>query len=448
MNYLRENPHNNKRIIEHVDLSSLRKDEYKLRTRFQILQHHLKSVYEVYSRKNNTNKNNPLNDCINRYLYKLLILPLKLSEELLVALLNFVKKGNGSFNNKLRKNKTLLKKMFQGLGVNNNKTGINGTRPDDPSPPRKQNNKKPKEVEIYNTVNVKGDGSCLFRSIVLGRALLEGNNNKKIKMKNINSNLQTNEAQVLRKQVVDLLCGPNKNKHRKELNTAKYTLQHVYEIKDWDEYCIKMKENNCWGGSIELTLIPEIIKRPVYVFEEAKNNSTSGFVRILTFGDEFKREPIRILSIDNKHFKVLTIKTIYIKVRDSLIKKINGFLGDFAIDEKTIVYYLDKHLSPNLKNYMNKMGNIPNTPNFKLKYNEIIKLTLTDLRDFIWDKILTSKGWTENIRKSNNAKVVLNIPKRTFMQNVEPKINQYRINNSSKLNKNFINTIKIPAPPQ
>ena len=67
-----------------------------------------------------------------------------------------------------------------------------------------------------------------------------------------------------------------------------------------------MKENNCWGGSIELTLIPEIIKRPVYVFEEAKNNSTSGFVRILTFGDEFKREPIRILSIDNKHFKVLT----------------------------------------------------------------------------------------------------------------------------------------------
>ena len=145
---------------------------------------------------------------------------------------------------------------------------------------------------------------------------------------------------------------------------------------------------------------------------------------------------------------MLTIKTIYIKVRDSLIKKINGFLGDFAIDEKTIVYYLDKHLSPNLKNYMNKMGNIPNTPNFKLKYNEIMKLTLTDLRDFIWDKILTSKGWTENIRKSNNAKVVLNIPKRTFMQNVEPKINQYRINNSSKLNKNFINTIKIPAPPQ
>ena len=167
--------------------------------------------------------------------------------------------------------------------------------------------------KIINRINP--DGSCLFRSIVRGDALLNG-----LKMTKA---MEDKKTQELRVKIVEMLCGSNKNRYRKEVSEAHrgneklynaYTYKKNdgtnknYKFEDWDRYCAEMKKPGIWGGLVEIYFAPRIIKRPIEVYHEV--NGVRKFYKKYTDqinNNNLRKEPVTILYKGN-HYDLLTTK--------------------------------------------------------------------------------------------------------------------------------------------
>jgi len=167
--------------------------------------------------------------------------------------------------------------------------------------------------KIINKINP--DGSCLFRSIVRGDALLYG-----LKMTKA---MEDKKTQELRVKIVEMLCGSNKNRYRKEVSEAHggneklynaYTYKKNdgtnknYNFEDWDRYCAEMKKPGTWGGLVEIYFAPRIIKRPIEVYHEV--NGVRELYKKYTDqinNNNLRKEPVTILYKGN-HYDLLTTK--------------------------------------------------------------------------------------------------------------------------------------------
>jgi hypothetical protein len=332
------------------NISSLRKGNYGLETRAQILDNHYETMYIML-----VNSGKLANTCLFRFLYKLLIEPMNMNINLLKEILIFAKSKSNKVRpdvKKINEYQILLKRFGKVLNKNINRTGKNITKRK-VNTSTQTNNSKPKQNTVnnskrnvntntqtnnsksinnninseyndsqkvaknYEVSNTAPDGNCLFRSIVKGHSLLTPPGLI------LKENEEIIRAQKLREDVVNILCGNNKNKYRKELSNHhggskepysnyNYTNEKGNKIKfsNWERYCIEMKKRGTWGSEIELYFLPRILKRPIRVYQPRGDTYMylPGYYEGLN-DTNINKEPIRLLYNGKNHYNLL-VRTV------------------------------------------------------------------------------------------------------------------------------------------
>jgi len=158
-----------------------------------------------------------------------------------------------------------------------------------------------------------GMGGCVYCSIALGRAIVEGWGGTLRELR-ANQNALKRAAYDLRKDLANLVSGRRGDRFRK-LITEKYR----YNIDDWVGYVENLRNNRdeVGAGPQELILLPYLIKRPIRLYQLAEeaglpNPTGKGHVVYCEYGFDMKsirnKEPIRLRIVDNHCHAQLLIK--------------------------------------------------------------------------------------------------------------------------------------------
>ncbi|XP_071685682.1 OVARIAN TUMOR DOMAIN-containing deubiquitinating enzyme 4-like isoform X2 [Rutidosis leptorrhynchoides] len=133
-------------------------------------------------------------------------------------------------------------------------------------------------------ISIRGDGRCLFRSVVLGARLRSG---KQVPSENVMQQL----ADDLRNKVVNELI--------KRRNETEWFVEG-----DFQTYISYMKRSQVWGGEPELLMSSHVLKVPIKVYmRDKKSNSIKV---IAQYGQEYGSEsPVSVLYHDYGHYDLL-----------------------------------------------------------------------------------------------------------------------------------------------
>jgi len=151
----------------------------------------------------------------------------------------------------------------------------------------------------YKVLRVTGDGSCLFRSVAAGYAILKGQ---------FDAQNHENVSRSLRQRVVEEL--------KKREDEIKWYIEG-----DFDTYVSNMKNQNVWGGETELLMLTHVLKHPitVYMQDEKKINGEDSLKLIAEYGKEYGQysegrsmdsacaspDPIRVLYHGYGHYELM-----------------------------------------------------------------------------------------------------------------------------------------------
>lgn len=133
--------------------------------------------------------------------------------------------------------------------------------------------------------NVRGDGRCLFRSLVRGHAVARGNPVP-------GERTEREEADQLRERAVEELI-----KYRK-------LLARFFVIEgDFGQYTKKMSHPRTYGGEPELLMLAKLLHVPIAVYI-MKNGL---YRQIQVYGKQYRGQPLRILYSDGVHYDALLV---------------------------------------------------------------------------------------------------------------------------------------------
>jgi len=164
-------------------------------------------------------------------------------------------------------------------------------------------------------VRVKGDGKCLFRSLVLGLAAAKG--------AVLSASVEEREADELKEAVAETMC--------RDASRHNDFPEAVFAIKDefgesppccwaasashappgsFKTYCSRLQAPTFWGGSAEVLVLTQLLRRPVAIYLQKANEL--GYRRLITFGERFEttksgaaRKPVKLLYSQGNHYDLL-----------------------------------------------------------------------------------------------------------------------------------------------
>uniref|UniRef100_A0A0D6R5W0 Ubiquitin thioesterase OTU n=1 Tax=Araucaria cunninghamii TaxID=56994 RepID=A0A0D6R5W0_ARACU len=161
-----------------------------------------------------------------------------------------------------------------------------------------------KKIEHYAVQKVRGDGRCMFRSLVRGMAANKGIS--------LTSREEEEDADELRMAVRESLCANDKERRAYEEALIAITVEESLK-----RYCQRIEYPDFWGGESELLVLSKMCSQPIIVYipeSEAKQGKWgTGFIPIAEYGVEFMkpskqskaRKPVRILYSGGKHYDLL-----------------------------------------------------------------------------------------------------------------------------------------------
>nr|XP_008340190.2 OTU domain-containing protein At3g57810-like isoform X1 [Malus domestica] len=139
-----------------------------------------------------------------------------------------------------------------------------------------------------NLLGIRGDGRCLFRSVVHGASLRAGKPSP-------SDSLQRELADELRSKVVDEFI--------RRRSDTEWFLED-----DFETYVVQMRQPHIWGGEPELLMSSHVLRMPITVYMRDKD---SGDLMIIAeYGQEYGRDnPIRVLYHGYGHYDALPAAT-------------------------------------------------------------------------------------------------------------------------------------------
>ncbi|XP_061992533.1 OVARIAN TUMOR DOMAIN-containing deubiquitinating enzyme 4-like isoform X2 [Rosa rugosa] len=131
---------------------------------------------------------------------------------------------------------------------------------------------------------IRGDGRCLFRSVVHGACLRAGKPSP-------SDSHQKELADELREKVADEFI--------KRRADTEWFLED-----DFERYVVQMRQPHIWGGEPELLMSSHVLQIPITVYMRDKNSRS---LRIIAeYGKEYgKDNPIRVLYHGYGHYDAL-----------------------------------------------------------------------------------------------------------------------------------------------
>lgn len=162
-----------------------------------------------------------------------------------------------------------------------------------------------KRIEHFSVQKVRGDGRCMFRSLVKGMAAIKG--------LSLSPKEEQEDADELRMAVREALCGSEKERRLYEEALIAITVEESL-----NRYCQRIQHPDFWGGESELLVLSKMCSQPVIVYipeSEAKQGGKwgTGFIPIVEYGVEFMkpskqrkgRKPVRLLYSGSNHYDLL-----------------------------------------------------------------------------------------------------------------------------------------------
>lgn len=162
-----------------------------------------------------------------------------------------------------------------------------------------------KKIKHFSVQRVRGDGRCMFRSLVKGMAANKG--------LSLSPREEEDDADELRMAVSEAVCGSEK-----ERRTYEEALIAITVEESLNQYCQKIPHPNFWGGESELLVLSKMLSQPIFVYipeSEAKQGGKwgTGFIPIAEYGVEFMkptkerkpRKPVRLLYSGSNHYDLL-----------------------------------------------------------------------------------------------------------------------------------------------
>jgi hypothetical protein len=162
-----------------------------------------------------------------------------------------------------------------------------------------------KKIEHFSVQKVRGDGRCMFRSLVKGMATNKG--------LSLSPREEEEDADELRIAVSEAVCGSEKERRTYEEALIAITVEESLK-----QYCQKIQHPNFWGGESELLVLSKMLSQPIIVYipeSEAKQGGKwgTGFIPIAEYGEEFMkpskqrkgRKPVRLLYSGSNHYDLL-----------------------------------------------------------------------------------------------------------------------------------------------
>lgn len=171
--------------------------------------------------------------------------------------------------------------------------------------PRRGTPPSMKKIEHFSVQKVRGDGRCMFRSLVKGMAAIKG--------LSLSPKEEQEDADELRMAVREALCGSEKERRLYEEALIAITVEESL-----NRYCQRIQHPDFWGGESELLVLSKMCSQPVIVYipeSEAKQGGKwgTGFIPIVEYGVEFMkpskqrkgRKPVRLLYSGSNHYDLL-----------------------------------------------------------------------------------------------------------------------------------------------
>lgn len=171
--------------------------------------------------------------------------------------------------------------------------------------PRRGTPPSMKRIEHFSVQKVRGDGRCMFRSLVKGMAAIKG--------LSLSPKEEQEDADELRMAVREALCGSEKERRLYEEALIAITVEESL-----NRYCQRIQHPDFWGGESELLVLSKMCSQPVIVYipeSEAKQGGKwgTGFIPIVEYGVEFMkpskqrkgRKPVRLLYSGSNHYDLL-----------------------------------------------------------------------------------------------------------------------------------------------
>eukprot|EP00741_Cyanophora_paradoxa_P020560 tig00000227_g19847.t1 len=136
----------------------------------------------------------------------------------------------------------------------------------------------------YDVLRSAGDGRCLFRSIVQGRAFARGDR--------LTLDAETKEADQLRKQICDAFPS-----YREQ-----FELFGALQPGTMDAYLKRLANPAFWGGELEMLIAADLLKLPIFVYLSDR----TGYYAIQKYGEQYtKSDAIRLLYNGSTHYDLL-----------------------------------------------------------------------------------------------------------------------------------------------
>ncbi|GBF95281.1 hypothetical protein Rsub_08312 [Raphidocelis subcapitata] len=139
----------------------------------------------------------------------------------------------------------------------------------------------------FTRVGVKGDGACMFRSLVQGNALLRTGSL-------MPSEEEAAAAQQLRAGVVERLRAC-------QSDIEPFIPGIVDGVESFDAYCDRMARPGTWGGEPELAMAIHVLGRPIGVWSPGPGGPS----HIITYGEESFTEPPLHVLWSGSHYDLL-----------------------------------------------------------------------------------------------------------------------------------------------
>ncbi|KAL6190553.1 hypothetical protein ACLB2K_036947 [Fragaria x ananassa] len=135
-----------------------------------------------------------------------------------------------------------------------------------------------------NYQGIRGDGRCLFRSVVHGACLRAG---------------KPSPSDSYQKELADDLRAKVADEFIKRRADTEWFLED-----DFESYVVQMRKPHIWGGEPELLMSSHVLQIPITVYMRDKNSRS---LRIIAeYGQEYGNDnPIRVLYHGYGHYDAL-----------------------------------------------------------------------------------------------------------------------------------------------
>ncbi|XP_004310203.1 PREDICTED: OTU domain-containing protein At3g57810-like isoform X2 [Fragaria vesca subsp. vesca] len=137
---------------------------------------------------------------------------------------------------------------------------------------------------LETMLGIRGDGRCLFRSVVHGACLRAG---------------KPSPSDSYQKELADDLRAKVADEFIKRRADTEWFLED-----DFESYIVQMRKPHIWGGEPELLMSSHVLQIPITVYMRDKNSRS---LRIIAeYGQEYGNDnPIRVLYHGYGHYDAL-----------------------------------------------------------------------------------------------------------------------------------------------